>query len=106
MRVLNPDSQVTFFQGVVVLLRIILFIANAGAAIVCAVGYIDARRGAIEVHALPIAALALLLVMNIVFLGPPAKRPKDSQVLRIIKLWLDSKEGELERRREQSEKPH
>jgi hypothetical protein len=41
----------------VVLLRIILFIANAGAAIVCAVGYIDARRGAIEVHALPIAAL-------------------------------------------------
>jgi hypothetical protein len=76
MRVLNPDSQVTFFQGVVVLLRIILFIANAGAAI-------DARRGAIEVHALPIAALALLLVMNIVFLGPPAKRPKDSQVLRI-----------------------
>lgn len=82
MRVLNPDSQVTFFQGVV-LLRIILFIANAGAAIVCAVGYIDARRGAIEVHALPIAALALLLVMNIVFLGPPAKRPKDSQVLRI-----------------------
>jgi hypothetical protein len=45
-------------------------------------------------------------VMNIVFLGPPAKRPKDSQVLRIIKLWLDSKEGELERRREQSEKPH
>ena len=84
---LNPNSQVTFFQRVV-LLRIIFFIANAGAAIVCAVGYIDARRGAIEVHALPIAALAY------------------SQVLRIIKLWLDSKEGELERRREQSEKPH
>jgi len=31
--------------------------ALAITAIVCAVGYIDARRGAIEVHALPIAAL-------------------------------------------------
>lgn len=98
MRVLNPDSER-------VMLRIILFIANAGAAIVCIVGLLDARLGAIELKPLPIAVLALLL-LNVVFLGPPAKRPKDSQILRIIKLWLDSKEGELERRREQPEKPH
>jgi hypothetical protein len=86
------------------MLRIILFISNAGAAIACVGGLIDARRGTIQLHMLPIAILALLLLMNVVFLGPPAKRPKDSQILRIIKLWLGSKEGELERRREKVEK--
>ena len=50
--------------------------------------------------------MTALLLVNAVILGPAFKRFKDSQILHIIQLWLDAKEGELEKRRERAEHPN